>query len=50
KYFTLPPQPDLVTQEYGSASFWKLTTNENREQVFTDLMEVLGGSGGPIFG
>ncbi|KAF4042831.1 Ankyrin repeats (many copies) [Phytophthora infestans] len=40
--------PDLVTQEYGSVSFKKPTMNENREQVFADLMAMLEGSDGPL--
>lgn len=46
RYFTFPSEPDFVTKEYGTASFKAKTERENRDQIFSDLMRLLGDSRG----
>ncbi|KAG7379920.1 hypothetical protein PHYPSEUDO_008015 [Phytophthora pseudosyringae] len=48
KYFLFPSKPDFVAQEYGVASFKTKRENENRERVFSDLMDLLRKSNGPL--
>jgi hypothetical protein len=48
KYFTFPSRPDFADQEYGSVSFKTKAKNDYREQVFTDLMDVMKSSKGPL--
>ncbi|RLN97776.1 hypothetical protein BBJ28_00018248 [Nothophytophthora sp. Chile5] len=48
KYFTFPPRPDFVRQEYGTASFKRRTETGNRQDVFSDLMDTLEESSGPL--
>ncbi|KUF98019.1 hypothetical protein AM587_10004595 [Phytophthora nicotianae] len=50
KYFILPSQPDLVTQEYGYQSFKSRAADCNREKVFAELMSMLRNSNGPLTG
>ncbi|KUF92152.1 Transducin beta protein 3 [Phytophthora nicotianae] len=50
KYFTFPAGPDFVNREYGSVSFKTKSENENREQIFSDLMRLMKSSRGPLTG
>ncbi|KAE9314719.1 hypothetical protein PF008_g19422 [Phytophthora fragariae] len=50
KYFTFPSQPDFANQEYGSTQFKGKTTNDNRERVFSELLDLLKNSDGPLNG
>lgn len=48
KYFTFPSKPDFVNQEYGTASSARPTTGPERNKLFSDLMDILEQSDGPL--
>ncbi|GAB9473353.1 hypothetical protein Gpo141_00010505 [Globisporangium polare] len=48
RYFLFSPEPDFVKREFGVANFKKVTKNGNRAQVFSDLMDVMEESEGPL--
>ncbi|KAG1695497.1 hypothetical protein DVH05_019654 [Phytophthora capsici] len=48
KYFTFPSKPDFVNQEYGTPSNMRPTRGDARNKLFSDLMDILEESNGPL--